>query len=118
MDEAGLLRYARERGGRLFGLAGRLAGVDRPVIAPAGEGWALTDLARHMRDETLSSRARTLARVRLDGAAEADWPVAARTLGALMHLARSDLALAVGEPSPKGAPRRVARMLWHRLSGR
>jgi phytoene synthase len=118
MDEAGLLRYAQGRGGALFALAGRLAGVDRAVLAPAGEGWALADLALHAGDETLVDRARALARVRLDGAADADWPAPARMLGALVHLARRDLALRPGERPARGAPRRVARMLWHRLSGR
>lgn len=118
LDEAGLLRYARERGGRLFTLAGRLTGVDRTALAPAGEGWALADLALHTGDRPLADRARALARVRLDGAAEADWPAPARTLGALVHLARRDLALPHGERPARGAPRRVGRMLWHRLSGR
>ncbi len=118
MDEAGLLRYARERGGRLFALAGRLVAVDRPVLAPAGEGWALADLALHTADEALAGRARALARVRLDGAVEADWPAAARAPGALAHLARRDLALPPGARPAKGAPRRVGRMLWHRLTGR
>ena len=118
LEDAGLLRYARERGGALFALAGRLVGADRPVLAPAGEGWALADLTLHTGDEALADRARGLARVRLDGAAEADWPVTARTLGALVHLARRDVTLRPGERPAKGAPRRVGRMLWHRLSGR
>ncbi|RIA36681.1 phytoene synthase [Hephaestia caeni] len=118
LDDAGLLRHARERGGRLFTLAGRVVGVDRPVLAPAGEGWALADLAHHVDDRVLVERARLLAQVRLDGAADADWPRAARTLGALVHLARFDLASPEGQRPAKGAPRRVARLLWHRMSGR
>jgi phytoene synthase len=118
MDDAGLRRYAAARGGVLFVLAGRLAGLDRPVLAPAGEGWALADLALHASDDALAGRARVFAQIRLDGAAEADWPAAVRALGALVHLARRDLALRPGEHPAKGAPRRVARMLWHRLSGR
>ncbi|MCM8730013.1 squalene/phytoene synthase family protein [Hephaestia sp. GCM10023244] len=118
LDEAGLVRYAAERGGRLFTLTATISGVDRPAIAPAGEGWALADLAFHVSDPALIERARALAQVRLDGAAEADWPRAVRTLGALVHLARLDLATPVGERPAKGAPRRVARLLWHRLTGR
>jgi phytoene synthase len=117
IDEAGLLRHAAGRGGRLFALAGRLVGVERPVLEPAGEGWALADLALHIGDAALAERARALARMRLDGAAETCWPPAVRSLGALVHLARLDLALPAGEHPRKGAPRRVARMLWHRLSG-
>jgi phytoene synthase len=118
LDERGMLHYAAERGGRLFALAGRLVGIELPATGPAGEGWALADLALHVDDPVLAERARTVARIRLDGAAEANWPVPARTLGALVHLARLDLARAAGEHPRKGAPRRVARMLWHRMSGR
>ncbi|HVI98464.1 MAG TPA: squalene/phytoene synthase family protein [Sphingomonas sp.] len=118
MDEAALLRHARERGGRLFDLAARIVGVDRPAIAPAGEGWALADLALHVGDPALAERARALARVRLDGAVEADWPRPVRMVGAFAHLARFDLAAPADAPPPRGAPRRVARLLWHRLSGR
>ena len=118
LDEAGMLRYAAGRGGRLFVLAGRLAGIDRPEIESAGEGWALADLALHAGDAALVGHARALARARLETAAKAGWPAPARTLGALVHLARLDLALPAGEHPRKGAPRRVTRMLWHRLSGR
>src|SRR5262249_61196893 len=40
--------HARERGARLFELAGRVLGLDAPWLANAGAGWALVDLARHV----------------------------------------------------------------------
>lgn len=108
--------YAQARGGLLFALAGGVLGADRrDPLAAAGVGWALGDLARHVRDAATASRARVTAAGLLDHARSLRWSRPARALGALAHIARMDLAEA---PSPPGSPRRVARLAWHRLSGR
>jgi len=45
------------------------------------------------------------------------WPSALRPLGALAQIARMNLAIAATDPIPNGAPRRVARLLLHRITG-
>lgn len=116
LDAERLDLFARGRGATLFALAGRVleASVGDP-LAVAGAGWALSDLARHWRDAAAATRARELARAALGAATAARWTRPARALGALAHLARMNLA---DLPSPAGAPGRVARLAWHRLSGR
>lgn len=99
--------FARERGGRLFALAARLLGGSDRRVEALGEGWALADLAKRHPEATAP------ARKRLDAAFGSPWPRLLRPLGALALLARSDLA--GGRP---GAPGRVGRLLWHRLTGR
>lgn len=116
LDEAALETHAAARGAGLFNAAATLLGVAPDVmIARAGEGWALADLAHHLSDVALADRARTLAHARLSADDRTRWPVAVRALGALARLARLDLAPA---PRPVGHPARAARLLWHRLSGR
>src|SRR3546814_12554284 len=63
LDDEGLMRHARERGGRLFTLAGRIVGMDRPALTPAGDGWARADLALHVGGPMLNERASPLAPV-------------------------------------------------------
>lgn len=95
---------ARERGGRLFGLAAMLLGEEDDRVGRLGEAWAGVDLARDwpvaaaVPDELFARR----------------WPRRLRALGALGLLARSDLD-ATNRP---GSPSRVARLLAHRLTGR
>ena len=114
-----MTRFAQRRGGGLFGIAGELlgAGASDPLDA-AGAGWALSDLARHLRDRTAAERARTLAREALAEATGVRWSRAGRSLGALAHLALRDTAVPLDAPLPVGAPRRVARLAWHRMTGR
>lgn len=108
--------FARGRGGTLFVLAGVVLGAGpRDPLAGAGAGWALGDLAQHVRDPATAARARVKSAGLLGHALALRWSRAARALGALAHGARMDLAQA---PSPHGAPGRVARLAWHRLSGR
>lgn len=108
--------FAQARGAMLFVLAGRVLGASDGVpLGPAGAGWALSDLARHLSDPKAATRARELARAALDPALALRWSRASRALGALAHLARMDLS---DPPSRPGAPGRVARLAWHRLSGR
>ncbi|MGH6614059.1 squalene/phytoene synthase family protein [Sphingomonas sp.] len=117
-DDATLEHYAA-RGVILFGAAGSLLGTPpSDPVAPAGRGWALADLARHVQDGDVARRALGLAQGPLTAATMARWSRAGRPLGALAHLARLDLAAPLSEPIARGAPRRVWRILIHRLSGR
>ncbi|MES2338571.1 MAG: squalene/phytoene synthase family protein [Pseudomonadota bacterium] len=110
MTDARLSAYAAGRGGRLFAAAGALLGAapGDPLDA-AGQGWALTDLARHVDDRATGEKAMRLAVPALIDATRTRWSRPARALGAMTHLARM--------PDDAGAGR-VARALWHRLTGR
>lgn len=118
LDTLALTRFAVGRG-TLFVAAGAAfgAGTADP-LAQAGQGWALADLARHLGDGAEAEAARREARPLLDAALATRWGRRARALGALAHRARLDLAVPLDQPVPIGAPGRVARLLWHRLSGR
>ncbi|UZK67884.1 hypothetical protein OKW87_03060 [Sphingomonas sp. M1-B02] len=118
LDERALGRFAAERA-TLFNAAGRVLGAGRgdPLTA-AGKGWALADLARNLDGAGEAAAARDLAIPELCEAAAARWSRNGRALGALAHLARMDLVVGDGAPVPLGSPRRVARLAWHRLSGR
>lgn len=117
IEEAELLRFARERGGRLFALSASILGGDIDNIDRAGAGWALVDFAANCSDGPLAGQAATMARTELAALSQALWPRPLRPLGALATLARRDAA---GDPRNRrqGAPGRVARMAWHRLTGR
>lgn len=118
LDDAALTRFAEARGGRLFVLAGQALGAaPGDPLAQAGRGWALADLARHLAAPDEAARATALAASLLAEALAPRWSRAGRALGALAHLARLDLALAPGASRPVGSPRRVGRLLWHRLTG-
>lgn len=111
-EETDLNAFAAERG-ELFSIAARLAGADDDCAA-AGQGWALADLAKVTADGALARRAASLAGPLLERAAARRWSRRGRFLGALAHVARADLT----ERQPIGAPARVARLAWHRLTGR
>lgn len=113
-----LAAYADARGGGLFTLSARLlAGSAPPHIAPAGEAWALTDLARHVRNATEAEAALAAARQRL-AAVLPRWQPALRPLGMLAMLAARDALGQPGRPEPQGTPGRMLRMMRHRLTGR
>jgi len=119
LTDAALDQYAHARGALLFKLSSVLLGGDAGArLRLAGEGWALVDLARHVRDPAMARAALATARVRLDGAFAERWPYAQRSLGAITALARQDAHRGSAALAPAGSPRRVARMFWHRLSGR
>lgn len=118
LDDAALGDYAAERGARLFALAGVLLGPPSPLLPPAGEGWALVDLAFHLRDPVVVARALALARLRLETVARARWPARLRSLGALAVLAAEDAARGDRAVRRPGSPGRVLRMLRHQLNGR
>lgn len=89
-DRPTLDRYAQARGGALFTMAGRLFADAPAMLAPAGQGWALADLAAHSRDPALAAAAREAADAALAQALANRWR-AARPLGVLALLARLDL---------------------------
>ena len=117
-DEA-MMRFAERRGAGLFGAAGAVLGAQPgDPLASAGVGWALVDLARHLRDRSAGEKALAMARAALRAATRTRWSREARALGALARLALLDAAVPLDQPLPIGAPRRVARLVWHRLTGR
>lgn len=113
LDAAGLKAFAL-RGARLFELAGALAGASpKDPLALGGEGWALADLAAGLSDPGEAAAARMIAAQALAEATATRWSRNARSLGAMAHLARLDLAGVAF-----GSPQRTGRALWHRLTGK
>jgi len=117
LDAGALARFGAGRGA-LFTAAGEAMGAKCDPLGVAGQGWALADLARHLDSEAEATEARALAAPLLDVACHARWSREGRALGAMALLARRDLALPAGTPAPAGSPGRVARLLWHRMTGR
>ncbi|MCX8476897.1 MAG: squalene/phytoene synthase family protein [Sphingomonas sp.] len=118
LDRDALRRFGGGRG-QLFVVAGAAMGASpRDPLAAAGQGWALADLARHLRVPAEAMEARAMASALLDQATAARWSRNGRALGALAHLARLDLRAPEGSEPPIGAPHRVGRLFWHRLTGR
>lgn len=117
IDEAGLERFGRERGGRLFAESAAWLGASTEDIERVGAGWALADLAANSADESLARQAAAIAGRHFAATGPDRWPTRLRALGALVVLARGDIS---GDPRRRrqGSPRRVARMAWHRLTGR
>lgn len=97
--------FAGERGERLFAMASTLLGGADPRVATAGRGWALADLVRWQRGTAAPALAR------MEGLFARAWPRALRPLGAMALLARAELDGA-------NPARTVARVAWHRLTGR
>jgi phytoene synthase len=119
LDRAMLDTYATRRGGTLFVLAGRILGASaRDPLERAGAGWALADLARHSRDAGAAALPDELARAALEEAMLVRWSGAVRALGAMALTARMDLAAPADGTAPITSPARIARLAWHRLSGR
>lgn len=119
LDHASLDAYARQRGTRLFDLAGKLLGARASdPLDQAGAGWALADLARHSRDAATAALPAALARAALDDAMRVRWSRPARPLGALALSARMDVATPSGNAASSTSPSRIARLAWHRLTGR
>lgn len=117
-DAAVLDSYA-QRGVILFGACAVVTGASQgDPVAPAGRGWALADLARHVTDPDVAAWARALATGPIAAATAAKWSRPGRALGAMAHLARLDLAAPAGQPIRPATPARVWRLLRHRLTGR
>lgn len=110
--------FAAERGGRLFVLSARvLEGREDDRIRRAGEAWALVDLARRSIDREDAVLAQGKARAIVERDAPWRWPRKLRPVGMLAALARAD-ATKTGDLTRQGAPSRVARMVWHALTGK
>lgn len=113
IDGETLRAAAAARGDGLFAAAATV--LDGPMPpAGAGEGWALADFALHLSDPVAAAVARTAARERLEVAMVSPWPRSIRPLGAMALSARANLRGRYSE----GHPGRVARLAWHRLTGR
>ncbi|WP_240699984.1 squalene/phytoene synthase family protein [Sphingomonas gei] len=115
---AALRRFGEGRGHLFVAAGAAMAAASGDPVAAAGQGWALVDLARNLRAPIEAAEARAMATPLLDEAAAARWSRNGRALGALAHLARMDLRLPDGMHPHKGAPHRVGRLLWHRLTGK
>ncbi|TPG54522.1 squalene/phytoene synthase family protein [Sphingomonas glacialis] len=119
IDTTALQLHAAARGRGLFVAAQALVGgAPRDPVEAAGEGWALADLARNVRDPESARRIATAASGAIAAATAVRWSRAGRALGALAQLARMDLAVPLDTPIAHGAPRRVARLALHRVTGR
>lgn len=115
LDPDALRRFGDGRGATLFGLAARVLGgsSDLEMVRLAGIGWALADLASGLSSPAEAEEARSQALAHLRQALAQRWPGPLRPLGMLAHFALLDMGQV-----PFGAPRRLARVLWHRLTGR
>jgi phytoene synthase len=109
-----LAAYAFGRGGRLFDYTARLLGSRLPDLEEAGEAWALVDLARHCATAEDADVALAAARERRG---PRRWPAPLRPLGMLAALAERDSDPARPPWEPRGSPKRMWRMLRHRLTG-
>jgi phytoene synthase len=114
LDAEAVARHG-DRGRALFAALGQAIGAAGDPLDNAGAGWALADLSRHVTDPGAAQIAAAQAAPLLDRALAARWSRRGRALGALAHLARLDIERPGIKP---GAPRRVLRMLRHRLTGR
>ena len=113
LDEQRVNRFAKERGGRLVELTAQILGRSDVSVAPAGEVWALADLARHS-----AAGERPLPFALASNIALVDrWPTALRPLGMLAALAKRDLEKAAGVWERRGSPARMLTMIMHRLTG-
>lgn len=108
--------FAVGRGGRLFALAARLTGG--ADVDAAGRGWALADLARSLSDRKAAEAAIVEARTLLDQATARRWARSDRALGGLTHQAAMDVRVPLDQALPAATPKRIARLAWHRLTGR
>lgn len=118
LSDADLDAYAAARGGLLFRhSAALLGGGSAPAAEAAGEAWALIDLVRHSNPADAAAAIRA-ARKRFPPDERERWPSRLRPLGMLAALARRDAARGLEAIEPQGAPRRMLRMLRHRLTGK
>jgi phytoene synthase len=118
LADAELAEHAADRGAALFDAAGILLGDPRAELAAAGEAWALTDLAFHLRDRPSADAALAMARMRIAAVGQWRWPGSLRAIGALYVLGRRDAEAGLSVPRRVGSPSRVASALLHKLTGR
>jgi phytoene synthase len=115
-EEPDVARHGRERGRWLFIAASAILDAHDERLRTAGEGWALADLAHRHSAPEVRTAARRRARTILDALPHDRWLRAARPLAMLLILAHGDVAS--DAPRRQGSPRRIARMLALRLTGR
>lgn len=116
LTPADLDLYASARGGLLFRYTARLLGEPLPATGIEGGGatWALVDLARHSASGEEAGAA-VAAALAWDSFR---WPTRLRPLGMLAALARRDAERPRDDWEEPGSPRRMLRMLAHRLTGK
>lgn len=116
LTPADLDLYASARGGLLFSHTARLLGEPMPALGveAGGAAWALVDLARHSASREEADAAVAVIPV----SSRYRWPVRLRPLGMLAVLARRDADRPRERWEEPGAPRRMLRMLAHRLTGK
>lgn len=116
LDRSAVELHAARRGGLLFALSARLLGQAHGNVGPAGELWALSDLARRSSNAEEAAIAIAAGQERLARIA-ARWPAALRPLGMLAKLAARDVRSVPGAFETPGSPARMLAMLRHRLTG-
>lgn len=104
-------RHAEARGGGLFAAAAVVLGGDTPLLAPAGRGWALADLAGHLSAPAAAGLAADAAQRELSQAFSAPWPAKLRPIGVLSLIARLDAA-------PGSALAKAMKVGRFRITGR
>ncbi len=112
-DDAELAAYADFRGRAMFRLMTGDDQAAQPVLIDHGPTWALADVAALLPAGGLRTRTLALAARMMPLTGPVGTARAARAAGALAWLARWDVS---GTHRPALA--RIARMAWHRLSGR
>lgn len=117
LDGQALSRHAILRGARLFEAAAVVLGGGSGAgwrVERLGRGWAYADLAKGISDRAVCSIARDRAAVRLALFRPGSMERRLRSLGAFALTARMNLEAKLAS----GAPRRVTRLAWHRITGR
>jgi len=115
LTKAELHRYAFARGGLVFRFSARiLGGLGGEQVELGGEAWALADLARHIGSKSECDAALEACRARVRSER---WPARLRPLGMLAALAARDAQPRGDGLEVPGSPRRMLRMLRHRVSG-
>jgi phytoene synthase len=104
-------RHAGARGAGLFAAAGMVLGGDSPLLAPAGRGWALADLAAHLSAPAAAGLAADAAQRELSQAFSVPWPAKLRPIGVLSLIARLDA-------TPGSALAKALKVGRFRITGR
>ena len=107
----------RARGRVLFAIGGVLLGADSEELRAAGGVWAVVDCARHCSDRESRRSLLREARLLAERIAGVRYPAAARPLSMLGALAVHDIDSGL-EFEPEATPKRAARLLTHRMTGR
>ena len=107
----------RARGRVLFAIGGVLLGADSEELRAAGGVWAVVDCARHCSDRESRRTLLREAKLLTEPMMGLRYPAAARPLSMLGALAIHDIGSGF-EMEPEATPKRAARLLTHRMTGR